>query len=115
MKTTSRVNAVSDSIRSDIQRDLGAVNPKLASLTTDVLYADIWERPQLSKRDRSLITVAALMTKGQPEELRIHLEFARKNGVSKEELIEAITHLAFYAGWPNAVSATRIAEDVFAA
>ena len=114
MATTPSEEASQGSMRSDIQNDLGKLNPKLAALTTDVLYADMWERPQLSKRDRSLITVAALISKSHPEELRIHLRFARKNGLTADELVEAITHLAFYAGWPNAVSATRILEEVFA-
>jgi 4-carboxymuconolactone decarboxylase len=92
---------------------MGATAPKLAELTDDVLYGDIWERPQLSKRDRSLITVAALIAMNRPDQLRSHLARARQNGVTEDELIETITHLAFYAGWPSAVSAVAIAKDVF--
>lgn len=95
------------------QQLMGATAPKLAELTDNVLYGDIWERPQLSKRDRSLITVAALIAMNRPDQLRSHLLLARQNGVTEEELIETITHLAFYTGWPNAVSAVAVAKDVF--
>lgn len=95
------------------QQLMGATAPKLAELTDDMLYGDIWERPQLSKRDRSLITVAALIAMNRPDQLRSHLLLARRNGVTEEELIETITHLAFYTGWPNAVSAVAVAKDVF--
>ncbi|MBB3397456.1 4-carboxymuconolactone decarboxylase [Rhizobium sp. BK538] len=97
------------------QQLMGATAPKLAELTDNVLYGDIWERPELSKRDRSLITVAALVAMNRPDQLRSHLAIARTNGVTEQELTEAITHLAFYAGWPNAVSAVAVAKEVFAA
>lgn len=87
--------------------------PKLAELTDDVLYGDVWERPELSKRDRSLVTVAALIALNRPDQLRAHLVRARRNGVTQQELIETITHLAFYCGWPNAVNAIDVAKDVF--
>jgi 4-carboxymuconolactone decarboxylase len=96
------------------QQLMGATAPKLADLTDEVLYGDIWERPELSKRDRSLITVSALIAMNRPDQLRSHLTIARENGVTEEELSEAITHLAFYAGWPNAVSAVAVAKEVFA-
>lgn len=89
------------------------IAPKLAELTEQVIFGDVWERPDLVKRDRSLITVAALVALNRPEQLRAHLRLARKNDLSKEELIEAITHLAFYAGWPNAMTAVTIAKEVF--
>jgi 4-carboxymuconolactone decarboxylase len=95
------------------QQLMGATAPKLADLTDAVLYGDIWERPQLSKRDRSLITVAALIALNRPDQLRSHLALARRNGVTEEELVETITHLAFYAGWPNAVTAVSVAKEVF--
>jgi 4-carboxymuconolactone decarboxylase len=95
------------------QAAIGDFAPKLAELTDKVLYGDIWERPELSKRDRSLITVAALIALNRPEQLRSHLRIARQNGVTQEELIETITHLAFYTGWPNAVSAIGVAREVF--
>jgi 4-carboxymuconolactone decarboxylase len=95
------------------QRAMGDFAPKLAELTDDVLYADIWERPQLSKRDRSLVTVAALIAMNRPAQLRSHLTRARENGVTLEELVETITHLAFYSGWPNAVSAIAVARELF--
>lgn len=95
------------------QSAIGDFDPKLAEITDDVLYGDIWERPQLSKRDRSLVTVAALIALNRPEQLRSHLIMARRNGVTQEELVETITHLAFYCGWPNAVNAISVAKEVF--
>ena len=95
------------------QRAIGDFAPKLAELTDDVLYGDVWERPQLSKRDRSLVTVAALIAMNRPDQLRSHLVRARENGVTQDELIETITHLAFYSGWPNAVTAIAVAKEVF--
>ena len=92
---------------------IGDFAPKLVELTDDVLFGDIWERPELSKRDRSLVTVAALIALNRPEQLRFHLNKALDNGLKREELIEVITHLAFYSGWPNAMSAIMIAKEVF--
>ena len=89
------------------------VAPKLVEYTEKVLFGDVWERPGLSKRDRSLITVATLVATYRPEQLRGHLQRALINGVTKEELIELITHLAFYSGWPCAMSAASIAKEVF--
>ncbi|MGE0132964.1 MAG: carboxymuconolactone decarboxylase family protein [Blastocatellales bacterium] len=94
-------------------RAMGDFAPRLAEITDDVLYADVWERPQLAKRDRSLVTVAALIAMNRPDQLRSHFTRARENGVTQEELIETITHMAFYAGWPNAVSAIAVAREVF--
>src|SRR5437667_6426858 len=79
--------------------------PKLVELTDEVLFGDIWERPGLSKRDRSLVTVSALVSLYRTDQLRSHLRRAVDNGLTIDELVEAITHLAFYAGWPNAMSA----------
>ena len=95
------------------QRAIGDFAPKLAEITDNVLYGDVWERPQLSKRDRSLVTVAALIAMNRPDQLRSHFVRARENGVTQEELIETITHLAFYAGWPNAITAIAVAREVF--
>jgi len=95
------------------QAAMGDFAPKLAAITDDVLYGDIWERPELSKHDRSLATVAALIAMNRPDQLRSHLRIARENGVTQEELVETITHLAFYAGWPNAVTAIGVAREVF--
>jgi 4-carboxymuconolactone decarboxylase len=89
--------------------------PKLIDLSEKVLFGDVWERPQLSKRDRSLIVCATLIATYRPEQLRGHLQRALHNGVTKEELSEVITHLAFYAGWPAAMSAANIAREVFEA
>lgn len=95
------------------QQLYGDIAPKMVELTDGVLYGDIWERPQLSKRDRSLVTVSALVAMNRPDQLRSHLARARRNGLTQEELIEAITHLAFYSGWPNAVTALQVAKEVF--
>ncbi len=91
---------------------LRRVVPKLTDLTSEVLFGDIWERKELSKRDRSLITCAALLALYRPEQLRFHVGLAISNGVKREELAELITHLAFYAGWPSAVQAAQIADEV---
>jgi 4-carboxymuconolactone decarboxylase len=82
--------------------------------TDEVLFDEVWERPELSKRDRSLATVSALIAMGNVDQLNFHLPFARDNGVTEQELIEAITHLAFYTGWPKAMSAMTVAKNVFA-
>ncbi len=95
------------------QQLMGDIAPKMAELTDNVLFGDIWERPGLAKRDRSLITVAALIALNRPEQLRSHMALARTNGVKEEEIVEAITQLAFYAGWPNAIAAIGVARDVF--
>jgi 4-carboxymuconolactone decarboxylase len=95
------------------QNLIGDFAPKLVDLTDRVLFGDVWERPELSKRDRSLATVSALITMNRPDQLRFHLGKALENGVEKEELIEVITHLAFYSGWPNAMSAIMVAKEVF--
>jgi 4-carboxymuconolactone decarboxylase len=95
------------------QRLFGDINPKFGQLTDDVLFGDVWERPGLSKRDRSLVTVSALIAMNRPDQLRSHLARARDNGLTEQELIEAITHLAFYTGWPSAVTATNVAREVF--
>jgi 4-carboxymuconolactone decarboxylase len=95
------------------RRDSYKAVPKLRELRDTVLYGDIWERPELSKRDRSLITVAVLTNQGRVDALRGHIGRALDNGVTREELSELITHVAFYAGWPAAVGAARLAQDVF--
>jgi len=96
------------------RRDVSDVAPKLAEMTDQVLFGDIWERPGLSKRDRSLITVAALVAGYRTEQMPFHFNRALDNGVTQDELIELITHLALYTGWPNAMSAVTRARDVFA-
>jgi 4-carboxymuconolactone decarboxylase len=98
---------------SGAQQAFGDFAPAFVSLTDDVLFAQVWTRPELSPRERSLITVAALTAGGNTEQLTFHLGLARQNGVTENELIEAITHLAFYAGWPKAMSAMAVAKQVF--
>ena len=92
---------------------LGEIAPKLAELGDKVLFGDVWERPQLSKRDRSLITCTALVALGKTEQMTTHFPRAIQNGVTQEEIIEMITHMAFYAGWPSAVSAAMRAREIF--
>ena len=87
--------------------------PKLGQLRDDVLFGDIWEQTDLSKRDRSLITVAVLTALYRTDELRGHMQRALDNGVTQDEIKGLITHLAFYAGWPTAVNAGRVALEVF--
>lgn len=86
--------------------------PKLIDLTEKVVYGDVWERPGLSKRDRSLITCAALVAMNRTEQLRGHVARAIDNGVTKDEIVEVITHMAFYSGWPTAMSAAGVAKEV---
>lgn len=95
------------------QQLMGDVAPKLADLTDNVLLGDVWERPGLAKRDRSLVTVAALIALNRPEQLRSHMTLAKQNGVTETEIVETITQLAFYAGWPNAIAAVGVAREVF--
>jgi 4-carboxymuconolactone decarboxylase len=99
---------------STVRKSLGDFAPKLVDLTEEVLFGDVWERPQLSKRDRSLITCAALIATGKSEQLDFHFPNAIKNGVTQDEIVEMITHLAFYTGWPNAMSAVNRAKALFA-
>ena len=98
------------------RQQLGSFAPKFAELNDDVLFGEVWSREkQLSLRDRSLVTVTALMAQGLTDEsFRFHLETARKNGVTREEIAEILTHAAFYAGWPKAWAAFRMAKEVWA-
>lgn len=98
---------------SAIKKTFGDFAPKLVQVTDDVLFGDVWERQELAPRDRSLVTVAALIAGGNAEQLPFHLSKARENGLSEAELVEVITHLAFYTGWPRAISAITVAKEVF--
>ena len=100
--------------RSVVADRIGDIAPKLTELTDEVLFGDVWQRPQLKPRDRSLATVSALIALNRTEQLPFHLRRALDNGVTKDELIELMTHLAFYSGWPNSMSAVMIAKDIFA-
>lgn len=91
----------------------GDIAPALAYYTDKILFDEVWQRAGLSKRDRSLTTVSALVAMGSTDQLNFHLAFARDNGIGQEELIEAITHLAFYTGWPKAMAAIATAKKVF--
>jgi len=94
---------------------LGEFAPKFAELNDDVLFGEVWSREdKLSLRDRSMITIVALMSKGiLDSSLKYHLENAKKNGITKEEMAEILTHVAFYAGWPNAWAVFRMAKEVY--
>jgi len=100
--------------QSPAQRAFGDVAPALADFTDTVLFGDVWKRPELSPRDRSLVTISCLISLYRLNELPFHLKFALDNGVTKDEIVETITHLAFYAGWPAASTAVAIARKVFA-
>ena len=126
MPTRGKTSAAAPTSTSDVkestvpeptpaQRAIGDFAPKLVELTDDVLFGDVWKRTELSPRDRSLITVASLLTSSSVEQLPNHLRLARQNGLTEAELKEAIIHLAFYAGWPKAMSAIQVAKTIFTA
>ena len=92
---------------------LAATAPALAGYTENVLFGEVWKRPGLSPRDRSLITVASLMSLYRTNEMPFHFKKALENGVTQDEIVELITHLAFYAGWPTANTAVPIAQRAF--
>lgn len=94
------------------QKSIGDIAPKLADLTDTVLFGDVWERPGLSSRDRSLVTVTTLVALYRTDQLSFHLRLAVQNGVDTDELVEAITHIAVYAGWPNAMGAIAVLKSV---
>jgi 4-carboxymuconolactone decarboxylase len=96
-----------------VEQQFGAVAPGVVRYTTDVLFRDLWLRPDLAPRDRSLVTVSALIASGQVAQVPYHLNRAMDNGLTQEQAGEVITHLAFYAGWPNAFSALPVAKEVF--
>jgi 4-carboxymuconolactone decarboxylase len=96
-----------------VAEDVAPVVPGIVQYTTDVLFRDLWLRPDLAPRDRSLVTVSALIAQGQFEQITYHLNRAMENGLTRAQASEVITHLAFYAGWPNAMSAVPIVKDVF--
>ena len=95
------------------RRDFYTAVPKLREVARDLIYGDIWERPQLSKRDRSMITIAALVAMKGHDEVRAHISRALDNGVTQEEISELLTHITFYIGWPAGVNGARVAQEVF--
>lgn len=97
-----------------VEASVGPVAPGLVEYTTDVLFRDLWPRPALAARDRSLVTVSALIAAGQVAQVTYHLNRAMDSGLTREEAGEVITHVAFYAGWPTAFAAVPVAKDVFA-
>src|SRR5438309_8273860 len=98
---------------SSAERLFGDFAPALVGFTDEVLFGEVWKRTELSPKERSLVTVAALTTMGNTDQLVFHLDLAKRNGATEAELIEAITHLAFYAGWPKAMAAMTVAKSVF--
>ena len=96
-----------------VAQQFGHMTPSLVQYTTDVLFRDLWLRPGLAPRDRSLVTVSALVATGQVAQITYHLNRAMDNGLTREEAGEVLGHLAFYAGWPNAFSAAPVVKDVF--
>ena len=98
---------------SAVQQNFGAVAPGVVQFTTDVLFRDLWLRPGLAPRDRSLVTVSALVATGQVAQIAYHLNRAMDNGLTRDEASEVMTQLAFYAGWPNVFSALPVVKDVF--
>lgn len=100
--------------RTPMQRMMGDFAPEFVRLTDEVLFGQVWSRAELSPRDRSLVTITSLVSAGNMEQLHAHIPMGLANGLTEEEIIEAITHVAFYAGWPRAVSALTIAQQLFA-
>lgn len=100
-------------IASIARKTIGDFAPAFVSYTEDVLFGDVWRREELSLRERSLVTVSALVAGEHTSQLAYHLNLAKENGLSEAELIEAITHLAFYVGWPRSASAINVAKEVF--
>src|SRR4029077_9193031 len=98
-----------------VEAQMGGTVPALARYTNSVLFGDLWRRPDLAPRDRSLVTIAALIAAGQVDQLPFHIDLGMNNGLTRSEVSETITHLAFYAGWPRAVSAVPVAKKVFEA
>jgi 4-carboxymuconolactone decarboxylase len=96
-----------------VSQQFGSAVPGVVQYTTDVLFRDLWLRPDLAPRDRSLVTVSALIASGQVAQVSYHLNKAMDNGLTQAQAAEAITHLAFYVGWPNAFSALPVAKEVF--
>ena len=96
-----------------VQQDVGLVSQGLVDYTADVLFGDLWLRPDLAPRDRSLVTVSALIAAGQVAQIPFHLNRAMDNGLTRAQASELLTHLAFYAGWPNAMSAVPVVKSVF--
>jgi 4-carboxymuconolactone decarboxylase len=97
----------------NVEQQFGNVAPGVVQYTTDVLFRELWLRPDLAPRDRSLVTVSALIANGQVAQIPYHLNRAMDNGLTQTQAAEVITHLAFYAGWPNAFSALPVVKDVF--
>ncbi|SBV31766.1 conserved protein of unknown function [uncultured Sphingopyxis sp.] len=91
----------------------GDIAPRLVRYTDEVLFGDVWEGADLSKRDRSLATISALVAMNRTEQLGPHIVRGLKNGLTRDEIVETITHLAFYSGWPTAMSAIAVARDLF--
>ncbi|WP_459464821.1 carboxymuconolactone decarboxylase family protein [Rhizobium sp. No.120] len=95
-----------------VEKNVGPISPGLVKFTTDPLFLDLWQRPGLAPRDRSLVTVSSLIASGQSAQVTYHLNRAMDNGLTAEEAGEIVAHTAFYAGWPNAFSASAVVGEV---
>ncbi|MFM0158582.1 carboxymuconolactone decarboxylase family protein [Paraburkholderia sediminicola] len=102
-----------DSRARTVEQIVGAISPSLVEDTGAVLFRDLWLRPDLAPRDRSMATIAALITSGQSAQIGYHLGRAMDNGLTRDEASEVVSHLAYYAGWPNAFSAVPVIKTVF--
>ncbi len=111
--TEHPVTGSDPSTESPMQKLVGDLAPTFVSLTDDVLFGQVWARPELSPRDRSLITISSLVSAGNVAQLEGHIPLGLANGLTQDEIVEAITHVAFYAGWPKAVSALVLAKQIF--
>jgi 4-carboxymuconolactone decarboxylase len=112
--STKRNESMAD-MKTPMRAPWGDIAPRLTEISNTILFDDVWRQPGLSPRDRSLIAVASLIALYRSNELKFHLSKALENGVTRDEIIEMITHLAFYSGWPTASTAIGIAREVFAA
>ncbi len=115
MVVSTKGNKAMANGKTPVRAPWGDIAPHLTEISNNVLFDDVWRRPGLSPRDRSLITVASLIALYRSNELKFHLGKALENGVTRDEIIEIIAHLAFYSGWPTASTALGIAREVFAA
>jgi 4-carboxymuconolactone decarboxylase len=115
MVVSTERNQSMGNVKTPMRAPWGDIAPRLTEISDTVLFDDVWRRPGLSPRDRSLITVASLIALYRSNELKFHLGKALENGVTRDEIIEMITQLAFYSGWPTASTALGIAREVFAA
>lgn len=105
--------APQDTIASNVRQTFGDIAPAFVQYSEEVLFGEVWKREQLSLRDRSLLTISALVAGGSTEQLPFHIRLGQQHGLTEEQIVEALTHLAFYAGWPRAAAAIQVAKQLF--